>query len=139
MKLNFSMKSLALVSVLSFGFIAPVFADETPLEEEMSVMGKSLKGLRRAKTTEDKVKLIQAAQLATLKSLEYLPMIFKDIKDDAEKAKATADYKMMVGQSYVKFCQLELAFLEGNDEAADELLSEIKDLRKAGHQKYIED
>ena len=139
MKLNFSMKSLALVSVLGFGFVAPVIADETPLEEEMSVMGKSLKGLRKAKTAEDKVKLIQKAQLATLKSLEYLPMIFKDIKDDAEKAKATADYKTMVGQSYVKFCQLESAYLEGDEEAADTLLSEIKDLRKAGHRKYIED
>lgn len=140
MKLNFSLKTLAFASVLSFGILAPVHADddETPLGEEMSTLSSSLKKLRKATTTEEKVGYVHAAQKATLKSLEYVPMIFKDIKDAAEKKKATADYKMMVGQTYVKLCALELAYLAGDEDKADEIKGELKDLKKEGHDKYTE-
>jgi len=135
-----SIKNLVFASVLSLGILAPVHADddETPLGEEMSTLSSSLKKLRRAETTEEKVELVQAAQKATLKSLEYLPMIFKDLKDEAEKAKATADFKMLVGKSFVKLCELEMAFMAGDEAKADEIKGQLKDLKKEGHDKYTE-
>jgi len=69
MKLNFSMKSLALVSVLGFGFVAPVIADETPLEEEMSVMGKSLKGLRILRTMLRRLKRLLITRRWSVKAM----------------------------------------------------------------------
>lgn len=140
MKFNFSIKTLALVSVMGFGILAPVHADddETPLGEEMSTLSSSLKKLRKAETTEDKVALVHAAQTAALNSLKYLPMIFKDIKDEKAKAKATADYKMMSGQVYVKLCELEMAYLAEDEDKADEIKGQLKDLKKEGHEKYTE-
>ncbi len=140
MKFNFSIKTLALASVMGFGMLTPVHADddETPLGEEMSTLSSSLKKLRKAETVAEKVELVHTAQVAALNSLKYLPLIFKDIKDEAEKAKATADYKMMSGQVYVKLCELELAYLGGDEERADEIKGELKDLKKEGHQKYTD-
>jgi len=140
MKLNFSIKSLAIATVMGFGIITPSFADddETPLAEEMETASSSLKGLRKAETTADKVALVQAAQKSTLKALEYLPMIFKDLKDAKELAKGTADFKRLVGLSYVALCELELAFIAEDEAKADEILGKLKDLKKEGHKAYTD-
>ncbi len=140
MKFNFSIKTLALASVMGLGMLAPVYADddETPLGEEMETISGSLKKLRKAETTAEKVELVQAAQKSAIKSLAYLPLIFKDLKDEKEKAKATADYKKMLGQTYVKLCELELAYLAGDEDKADEIKGELKDLKKEGHEKYTD-
>ena len=140
MKFKFSIKTLAITSILSFGLLAPVHADddETPLAEEMDVLSGSLKRLRKAETTAEKVELVHAAQKATIKSLQYSPMVFKDIKDEKEKAKATADYKRLIGLTYAKLCELELAYLAGDEDKADEIKGELKDLKKDGHEKYTD-
>jgi hypothetical protein len=141
MKLNFSIKSLAIAFVMGFGIITPSFADEdeTPLAQEMDTVSGSLKGLRKAETTADKVALVQAAQKASLKSLEYLPAIFKDIKDAKELAKGTADYKRLVALGYVALCELELAFIAEDEAKADEIMGKLKDLKKEGHKAYTAD
>lgn len=140
MKFNFSIKTLALATVMGFGMLAPVHADddETPLGKEMEILSGSLKKLRKAETTADKVALVHDAQKAAINSLKYLPIIFKDIKDEAEKAKATADYKRMSGQVYVKLCELEMAYLAGDEDKVDEVQDELKDLKKQGHRKYTD-
>lgn len=138
MKLTPSFKTLAFASVMSLALPVTVIADDTPLAEEMDTISSSLKRLRKAETTKEKVELVQGAQKAALKSLEYLPEIFKDIKDEAEKAKSTADYKMLVGKSYVKLCELEMAFLAGDEAKSDEIMGQLKDLKKEGHDKYTE-
>ncbi len=139
MKTIRSIKTLALASVMGLGMLAPVYAEEeTPLDKEMSVISSSLKKLRKAETTEDKVALMHTAQEAAIKALKYLPRIFKDITDEAEKAKATADYKKMSGQVYVKLCELEMAYLAEDEEKVDEIKDQIKDLKKEGHQKYTD-
>ncbi|MEJ6717560.1 MAG: hypothetical protein ACJAT6_000053 [Akkermansiaceae bacterium] len=140
MKFTFSIKTLALASVMSLGMLAPANADddETPLGKQMETLSGSLKKLRKAETTEEKVALVLAAQAATIKTLAYLPMIFKDLKDEKEKAKATSGYKMLVGQTYVKLCELEMAYLAGDEDKADEIKGQLKDLKKEGHEKYTE-
>ena len=135
--MNFTtLKSCAIVAVLGFSPIAPVSADDTPLAEQMDVVSGSLKRLRRAETTEDKVALVQKAQVATLKGLEYLPASFKNIKDKEALAKATADYKRLTGLTYVGLCELEMAFLAGDEEKSDAALDKLKELKKEGHKTY---
>lgn len=138
MKFNLSIKTLAVTSVLGLGMLVPVHADDTPLAEEMDVLSGSLKKLRKAETAAEKVDLVHAAQKATIKSLQYSPMVFKDIKDEKEKAKATADYKRLIGLTYAKLCELEMAYLAGDEEKADEIKGELKDLKKDGHEKYTD-
>lgn len=134
------MKNILFPAILGFAFVVtPLQADEdTPLAEQMDIVSSSLKGLRKAETTADKVKLVQEAQAATIKALAYLPAIFVDIKDEKEKAKATADFKMLVGQSYAKFCELELAFLEEDEVKIEQVQNDLKALKKQGHDKYVE-
>ena len=138
MKFNLSIKTLAITSVMGLGMLVPVNADDTPLAEEMDVLSGSLKKLRKAETAAEKVDLVHAAQKSTIKSLQYSPMVFKDIKDEKEKAKATADYKRLIGLTYAKLCELEMAYLAGDEEKADEIKGELKDLKKDGHEKYTD-
>ncbi|MGC6464043.1 MAG: hypothetical protein ACON5N_00485 [Akkermansiaceae bacterium] len=139
MKLHFSIKSLAIAAVMGFSIIAPSYADdETPLTQEMDKVSSSLKGLRKAETFADKIKLAQDAQKATLKSLEYLPAIFKDVKDAKALAKGTADYKRLIGLTYAALCELELAFIAEDEAKADEIVDKLKELKKEGHREYTE-
>ena len=138
MKFNLLIKTLAITSVLGLRMIVPVHADDTPLAEEMDVLSSSLKKLRKAETAAEKVDLVHAAQKSTIKSVRYCPMVFKDIKDEKEKAKATADYKRLIGLTYAKLCELEMAYLAGDEEKADEIKGELKDLKKDGHEKYTD-
>jgi len=133
-------KVLAFAVMAGLGGITPASADDdTPLAEQMDELSGSLKALRKAKTTEDKVKLVHEAQKATLAFLKYLPAIFKDISDDKEKALATADYKRLIGLTYASLCELEEAFLKGDEEKATEILKkDLKGLKKEAHKKYTE-
>lgn len=130
---------LAFSASLIFAPILPLTADETPLSEQMSELSGALKGLRKAKTTEEKVKLVQTAQKATLESAKYEPAVFKAISDDMEKARAWADYKRLIGVSYTQLCELELAYLAGDEEAAAKLVRSLKQVKKEAHRKYTED
>ncbi|MDB4435883.1 hypothetical protein N9139_00225 [Akkermansiaceae bacterium] len=131
-----SFKTLALAVVLGFAPMSHVAADDTPLAEQMEVVSKSLKLLRRAETNADKVVLVQKAQVATLKGLEFVPDSFKNIKDKDALAKATADYKRLTGLAYVGLCELEMAFLAGDEDKADDAIDKLKDLKKEGHKAY---
>lgn len=132
-----SFKTFALVAVLGFAPMTHVAADEeTPLTEQMEAVSKSLKLLRRAETNADKVVLVHKAQAATLKGLEFLPASFKNIKDKDALAKATADYKRLTGLAYVGLCELEMAFLAGDEDKADDAIDKLKDLKKEGHKAY---
>jgi hypothetical protein len=138
MKLHFSIKSLAIAAVMGFGSVSFVHADEdTPLAQEMDKVSSSLKGLRKAETFADKIKLAQTAQKATLKSLEYLPILFKDVQGK-DLAKGTADYKRLIGLTYAALCELELAFIAEDDAKADEVVDKLKALKKEGHSEYTD-
>jgi len=140
MKFNFSIKTLAVAVVMGMGSMTPVVADDdTPLGKEMDELSGALKGLRKAESWAAKVALAQKGQVATLNSLKHLPVIFKDIKDEAEKKKATADYKRLIGLTYVGLCELEMAFLAEDEEKADEAIDKLKTLKKEGHRAYTED
>lgn len=139
MKFNFSIKTLAVAFVMGMTTMTPVVGDDTPLGKEMDELSGSLKGLRKAETWADKVALAQKGQVATLNSLKHLPVIFKDIKDEAEKKKATADYKRLMGLTYVGLCELEMAFLAEDEDKADAAIDKLKELKKEGHRAYTED
>ena len=128
--------ALAAMAMLASGSLR---ADETPLAEEMDVVSSALKGLRKADGWEAKAELAREAQQGCLNGLKYLPKTFEQMKDAKEKAKATADYERLMGDAYSALCQLESAFLEEDQDAADEAMDLIKSLKKEGHTKYEDD
>jgi len=131
-------KLLAMSMVM--GAFNTASADEdTPLAEKMDVISSSLKGLRRAENFEEKAQLARDAQAAALASLEYLPMMFEKVTDKKELAKNTADFKRLVGLTYSKLAELEMAFIAEDEEKADKIADELKDLKKEGHTAYIEE
>lgn len=135
--MNFTnFKTIAFAALLGFAPMAPVIADDTPLAEQMDIVSGSIKRLRRAESTEEKVKLVHDAQAATLKGLEYLPAGFKQIKDPKVLAASTADYKRLTGLTYVALCELEMAFVAEDEEKSDAAIDKLKNLRKEGHQAY---
>ena len=105
----------------------------------MDKVSSSLKSLRKAEGWEAKAEIARKAQEACLGGLKYLPKTFEKITDAKEKAKATADYKRLIGLAYAAMCQLESAFLEEDEDAVDEAMSLIKSLKKEGHKKYEDD
>lgn len=134
-------KLFALCALIGLVGIAPVAADddETPLAEQMETVSGSLKKLRKAEGFEAKAALVRDAQAACVKSLQYLPAMFKDMKDAKAKAKATADYKRLMGLTLAGLGELELAFLNEDEAKADEAVDKLKDLKKEGHNAYIEE
>ena len=120
---------------------APAHAeeDETPLGNQMQDIKAALKGLRKAEDWDAKAALARKAQEACLNSLQHLPKTFEKITDEKEKAKATADYKRLIGLSYVALCQLEGAFLAEDQDAADAAIDKINATKKEGHDAYTED
>jgi len=139
MNFGFSIKILAVVFVMGLATTAPVVGDDTPLGKEMDGLSGALKGLRKAESWAAKVALVQEGQVATLNSLKHLPVMFKYITDLAEKKKATADYKRLIGLTYVGLCELEMAFLAEDEDKADVAIDNLKELKKEGHRAYIDE
>jgi hypothetical protein len=141
MKIESIGKLFALGAMMGLVAVAPVRADddETPLSEQMEETSAALKGLRKAPDFAAKAELARKGQESTLNSLKYLPKMFAGMKDEKVKAKATADYKRLVGQAYSLFAELEMAFLDEDDAKADAVVDKLKDLKKEGHDAYIED
>ena len=134
-------KLFALCALVGFVGIAPVMGDddETPLGEQMETVSGSLKKLRRADGFEAKAVLARKAQTSCIKSMQFLPAMFKDMKDAKEKAMAIADFKRLMGLTLAGLGELELAFLAEDEDKADEVIDKLKDLKKEGHNAYIEE
>lgn len=137
------MKRASFLSLAVLGALAllPLHAEDetTPLAEQMDGISSALKSLRKTEGWEAKAEVVRKAQEACLASLEHLPSTFEEIKDPKEKAKATADYKRLMTDAHSALCQLEIAFLDEDQDAVDEAMDLIKKIKKEGHQKYEDD
>ena len=143
MKIESIGKLFALGAMMGLVAIAPVRADddeeETPLGEQMEDVSGALKGLRKAPDFAAKAELARKGQTAIINSMRFLPAMFEGVKDEKEKVRMTADFKRMMGQTLMLFAELELAFLEEDEDKADEIVDKLKDLKKEGHNAYVED
>ena len=83
--------------------------------------------------------LAREAQAVVAKALGEIPELGKKMPDGPEKAKAAADYRKMMGKVYVSLCEVEEAYLAGNAEEAGKILGSMRELKKTGHDKFMED
>lgn len=117
--------------------------DDTPLQKEMEIVDESLRKLRRSlrkkeAELEESLKLIDAAQMANVKCKEYLPKMTEKIPE-AEKAAFLKEYRVRMVEVMQKFCEMELAVLDGKWEEAEKCYDALREMEETGHEKYIEE
>ncbi len=117
----------------------PVSADDTPLAKQMEEFNDAYKAMRRETDPQKGAALAREAQQSVAKTLGEIPDMLTKMPDGPDKAKAAAEYRKMIGQVYVALCEIEQAFLDGKTEAATEIITSLKDLKKSGHDKFMEE
>jgi len=113
--------------------------EETPLGKQMEAMGHALKGFRKETDPAKCAALAREAQQAVAKGLLELPELVNKMPEGPDKAKAAAEYRKMMGKVYVSLCEVEEAYLAGNAEEAGRILGSMREMKKAGHDKFMED
>jgi hypothetical protein len=119
---------------------APVLmADDTPLAKQMEAMNDAYKAFRKETDPAKGAALAREAQAAVVKSLSESPAMLAKMPEGPDKAKASAAYRKMMGQLYVTLCEVEEAFLTGNTAEVAKLVEAMKEMKKSGHDKFMED
>lgn len=119
---------------------APVIhAEDTPLGKQMESMNDAYKAFRKETDPAKGAALAREAQEAVAKGFSELPELVKKMPEGPAKAKASAEYRKMMGKLYVALCEVEEAFLAGKIEDVAKIVESLKELKKSGHDKFMED
>lgn len=113
--------------------------EDTPLGKQMEIVDDSFKALRKEEDASKGAALAREAQQAILESIQLVPKTVEEISDAAEKAKAVALYRKAVGKLFVSFCEIEEAFLANDLEKVGELAKHVRETKKAGHDRFMEE
>jgi hypothetical protein len=105
----------------------------------MSEIDDAYKSLKKETDPEKGAASARAAQQALALGLAELPEMLKKMPDGPAKAAAAAEYRKLMAQSYVVFCEIEQAFLAGKIDQIEGLIENLKAIKKTGHQKFVED
>jgi hypothetical protein len=114
-------------------------ADETPLAEQMSAMNDAYKAMRSEKDLTKGAALAREAQDAMIKSITETPEMLAAMADGPEKAKQAATYRKMMSNLILSLVDLELAFLEGDTAKVESLIASMREMKKEGHDAFIEE
>ena len=137
MKYQFILPCLFACLMTSPSFAAET--DQSPLGKQMEAMNNAFKAFRSETDSAKGAAKAREAQAATLKSVLEAPSMLKSMPDGPAKAKALAEYHRMVGKLYVTFCEVEVAFLDGKFDEVAKIVGSIKEMKKAGHDRFIEE
>jgi soluble cytochrome b562 len=116
-----------------------VAEEETPLGKQMEAMNDAYKAFRRETDPVKGAALAREAQQAALKSAAETPSMLAKMPDSPEKAKALVEYRKMIGKLFISFCEVEEAFLNGKIEDVANIVESLKDQKKTGHDKFMEE
>jgi hypothetical protein len=134
------MKSRILVSFCAVVFSASMaIADESPLAKQMEALDDSYKAFRKTEDAAQGAVKAREAQTHVANGLAHLPEMLAKMPEGPARAKAAASYRLMMGQLYVKLCEVEQAFLDNKLDKVAELVNDLKDLKKKGHSEFMED
>jgi hypothetical protein len=120
-------------------FVQPSMADDTPLAKQMDVMNDAYKAMRRETDPAKGAASARTAQDAMIKSIVELPEMVKGMPEGPEKAKASASYRKMMGNLIATLADMELAFLNNDMVKVKEIVESMRDLKKEGHDKFMEE
>jgi soluble cytochrome b562 len=116
-------------------------ADEkhTALHDQMEAMNDAFKAFRRETDPVKGATQARLAQQAALKSASEVPELVTAMPEGPEKAKALVTYRMMMGKLFVTLCEVEQAFLNGKIEDVTKIVDSLKEQKKAGHDKFMDE
>ena len=133
------MKLLLCGFAASLMFVQPTMADDTPLAEQMEAMNDAYKAMRRETDTAKGAALAKEAQVAMVKAITETPELVKAMPDGPDKAKASAEYRKMMGSLISTLASMELAFLDNDLDKVKEIVDTMREMKKEGHDKFMED
>ncbi len=113
--------------------------DETALGKQMEAMNDAYKAMRRETDPAKGAALAREAQDAMVKAIVELPEMVKAMPEGPEKAKASAGYRKMMGGLIATLCDMEIAFLDGDMAKVKEIVESMRDIKKQGHDKFMEE
>jgi soluble cytochrome b562 len=113
--------------------------EETPLGKQMEAMNDAYKAFRRETDPAKGAALARDAQQAVAKGLAEVPAMLAKMPEGPAKAKACAEYRKMMGKLFVSLCEVEEAFLAGKIDEVATIVDSLKDMKKAGHDKFMEE
>jgi hypothetical protein len=130
--------SMTFAAVAAFAPVVCV-ADDTPLAKQMEEMDDAYKAFRREQDPVKGAALARQAQDAVLKGTAELPQLIASMPDASAKAKATVEYRKAMGGLFVTLCEVEEAFINNDLDKVAELVDALKDHKKKGHDKFMEE
>lgn len=136
MKLRLILMSCAACLVL------PVFAqdkEDTPLGKQMDAFNTAYKAFRKETDSAKGAAQARDAQQAVIKGLGEAPEMLAKMPDGPAKAKASAEFRKMMSKVLVTLCEIEEAFLAGKPDDVAKGVTALKEMKKAGHDKFIEE
>jgi soluble cytochrome b562 len=111
----------------------------TALHDQMEAMNDAFKAFRRETDPVKGAAQAREAQVAAIKSAAEIPELVKAMPDGPDKAKAQVAYRKMMGKLLVTLCEVEEAFLNGKIEDVAKIVESLKEMKKAGHDKFMEE
>lgn len=112
---------------------------ESPLGGQMEIVAGAFKSLGREQDADKGAATAREAQEAVVKSLPLLPASVTKLPDPAAKAKAAAEFRLMMGRLYVTFCEIEQAFLAKDLAKVATLVDALKAHKKSGHARFMDE
>lgn len=138
MKFHIFTCALAATLCLSLPLHAEGDKKETALGKEMEAMNDAYKAIKKETDPAKGATLARTAQDSLIKSLAEVPeMVAKGA--EADKAKSIANYRTLIGKAFVTFSEIEEAFIAKDLEKVKKLVESVRELKKEGHDKYMED
>ncbi len=119
--------------------LMPAKADETQLAMEMEAMNDAYKGFRRETDPAKGAAQAREAQLAVLRGIAETPVMIEKMPEGPDKAKAIVEYRKMMGKLFLSMCAVEEAFLNGKIDEVAKIVEELRDQKKTGHDKFMEE
>lgn len=138
MKIRHILLTMTLCSMLPIS-AAEEKSEHTALGSQMESFNDAYKAFRKETDPAKGAALARDAQTAVAKALLETPESLTKLPDGAEKSKAAADYRKMMGQVYVSLCEVEEAFLSGKIEDVAKIVESLKAMKKEGHEKFAKD
>jgi len=134
------MNTRLIILACAAGFLAPISAaEDTPLAKQMETINDSSKAMSKETDPAKSAAQAREAQQALLKAMNETPELVAKMPEGRAKVLAAAEYRKMIGQALVAMCEMEVAILNGKTDEVEKIAAALKDLKKAGHDKFMEE
>lgn len=134
------MNTRLIILACATGFLSPLsLAEDTPLGKQMESVNDSYKAMGKTTDAAKGAAEARKAQQALMKTMDETPKLVSKMPEGPAKELAAAEYRKMISQALVAMCEIEMAFLNGKTEEVQKITAALKEMKKAGHGKFMEE